>query len=392
MGNAVETVRDAVPTSRHARMLFSMVADRLGDAAYVESFNEETQLALFTRKENDYVPWPRLRVDLRGRMSHVKTIVGPAEPPPPKGRKRNLRNLGPGEVVVHDGPESITVTYGDDGRCVEASESRNPLPAVASAMSGGAGGPTERLAEFVAALDHGPAVVHMPVPLPGILRGVWATGRRAIRHALFHDKVPHDARWVAADGYDGAALAWGATRDEALTRWREEVERLRPAPREKAKPVDPPPGAFPLKVARADGERPEPAPENTPAAVVRLDPPPAGPCPFGAWTRVLGDYGEVVSAARRGDVAGFTMIGEPLMEKLGKDGLERLDEILAQAPPQRDQWSREYNSVTTFFEVAGDPPAARPCEGSHGDAFDPDRLRAELVRQWVVRQRWRDLE
>ena len=413
----VRLVRDAMPTSRHAAMFFRMVQDLLGRDAYVESADDGKRLVLFRRArsgETDYVPWPLVSFGIGGRLSHIVMLRGPEEGSPPPAQERRpprVRNLGPGEVMVHDGPDSITVSYGEDGCWFETSRSANPraLAGVVAALEPRTarvvGLAVELLAEYVAGLDperHGPATVIMPVCLPGALRGVYGQGLRAIRHALFHGRVPDDARWVATDGYDGIALAWGDSRNEVLERWRNEVERLRPVPRRRKESQQPeaPPGAITISAPRADGERPEPAPKNTPAVVVPLEPLPRGEPPFGAWTRLLGRYGATAPAGLRRDVAGFTLVGDKLLETLGPNGLARLDEALAQVPPLPDfpEISRpgiERNSRTTFYRIGDEQdglPAATIDESVQCAEFDPGLLDADIARRRIVRHRWRDLE
>jgi hypothetical protein len=404
VGDAVQAVRDAVPTSRHARLLFSMVEDLLGDSGYVESTKGGVERRLYARDGQDYVPWPVLSLNTEGRIGHVVMIRGPEEPPAPQGRERRLRNLSAGEIIVHDSAESVTVTYGEDGRWFETASTDEPLLWVEEGLAAERGGPTERFAAYVAGLRRKPPTLRMPVPLPGALQGAWVTGRRGIRHALFHGRVPDDAAWVAADGYDGIALGWGATREEALEHWRGEVERLQPrppAPREPSGP--PPPGGFTVRTARADGETPEPAPGNTPAAVVELRPLPSFKSPCGAWTRLLGDYGECIPALLHQDVAGFTLVGYALAAVLatvpGGGGLADLegilDEIPALSPDARVAPHRDYNCVLTIYEIlerGTHELAPRACESMRSDGFDPGVLDPRRLLWQVVRQRWRDLE
>jgi hypothetical protein len=57
---------------------------------------------------------------------------------------------------------------------------------------------------------------------------------------LFEGTVPTTARWLAADGFAGTALGWGATRQEAEAAWQAEVGRVRPkAPEMTHKPASP---------------------------------------------------------------------------------------------------------------------------------------------------------
>jgi len=408
----VRLVRDAVPTSRHATMLFRMIEQLLGEEGHVESANGGTRLALFRRARSgpaDYVPWPLVSLSIGGQLSQVVPLWGSEDWRPPPAQDRDpprLRNLGPGQLIVHDGPESITVTYGDDGCWFETTRSADPraLAGVVEALEPRTARPVELVADFVAGFDperHGPATVHMPVCLSCALRWVSDRGLRAIRRALFHGRLPDDARWVAVDGYVGVAFAWGDSREDVLESWRQEVERLRPTPpvRKKSQQPEAHPDTIKCAVPRSDGVTPEPAPENTPAVVVSLDPLPRADPPFGAWTRLLGLYGATAPAALRRDVAGFTLVGDEVLERLGPNGLARLDEALAQVPPPdiRTMSDVERNSCTTFYRIGDERdedglPAASVSGVAQSDEFDPGTLDAETARSRVVRHRWRDLE
>ncbi len=217
----------------------------------------------------------------------------PLEPPPRPGRVPKLRNLGPGEVVIHDGPQSATITYGDDGRWKEVTRGgpKDTLWGVIAALAKKSANPVELVAEFIAGLDvaqHGPGRVHLPVRLPGGVQGVWNCGLFALREALFDGRVPGNARWAAADGCVGKAIAWGGSPEEAMAAWRTEVERTRPFPPEPETPPTPPPeesarttsdpaaGTFgvsmTLRGPSSDVAMPEPSVANTPAVLIELGP------------------------------------------------------------------------------------------------------------------------
>ena len=102
----VRAIRDAIPTSRHAKMLFDMVVQLVGDKAVVETAGGKTQYVLFRRDApgaESVVPWPLLQLGVAGRLSVVVPLVGPATAPPRAGDPPRLRGLGPGEVVIRDG-------------------------------------------------------------------------------------------------------------------------------------------------------------------------------------------------------------------------------------------------------------------------------------------------
>ena len=313
---AVHAVRDALPMRRHAEMLFEMVADLLGGEAWIETWNGETTRRLFRRESPGspwFPPWPLLSVTRGGRTGPSPAMTGVPgvyeEPRPRPGPAPRLRDLGPGELDIHDGPHRVTVSYGGDGRWFECSRSVSPeaLAGAVPALAAKTGPPVEILAAFLAGLDvarHGPGRVHLPVALPGGLQGTWLCGLFAIREALFRGRVPRSARWVAADGWTGAALTWGGTREAALDAWRAEVERVRPFPPRPEEPAEPPPepsmeqsfegNRFHLRMTlrgpTSDVPWLEPTPENSPAALVPIGDLPGGPPALGAWTWLVGSF------------------------------------------------------------------------------------------------------
>jgi len=205
--DAVRAIRDAVPTSRHAKMLFDMVVELPGPRAVVETAGGKTQYAVFCREAPDsasVVPWPLLRLGVRGRLSTVIPLIGPAEPPPRPGSPPKLRNLGPGEIVLHDGPHSVTITYGDDGRWMETSRSEDPatLARVLSALARGTARPVELLAESVASIDlarHGPGRALCPEPVPSVQRpGTAGSSRSATRSSTAGFRPRRAGPWPTA--------------------------------------------------------------------------------------------------------------------------------------------------------------------------------------------------
>ena len=321
-------------TRVHAEMLFDVVAARLGGAAWVETCNGGTRRFLFRRAApgSTVVPWPLVTLDLRGRVGLVVTIAGPeGEPPPRTGRVPKLRNLGPGEVTLHDGGESVTVTYGDDGRWKECTRGGPPsvLHGVLDALAPKSAMPAELVAAFVTGLDvarHGPGRVHLPAPLPGGAVGAWGRGLSALREALFEARIPWDARWVAVDGFVGTAVAWGGTGEAALAAWKETVEWVKPRPPTPRAPPAPSPeegvevasdpegGGFGVAVTMrgpsSDVEMPEASPETTPAVLVPLPPRPERDPPLGEWRRLVGGKGATGVFALRRDEGGFTLVDE----------------------------------------------------------------------------------
>ncbi len=335
---STHAIRDAIPTRAHAEMLFAMVVDLLGDEAWVETWNGETTRTLFRRESpgsNWIVPWPLLSVTRGGREGPppiLTAVPGVYEEPKQRpGPAPKIRGLGPGQVTLHDGPQHVNVCYGGDGRWFECSVSSPPQEALAGvvpALAAKTASPTEIVASFMAALDlgrHGPGRIRAPVALPHGVQAVWNCGLFAIRDALFEDRAPAGACWVAADGWTGRAIAFGATRDEAMDAWRTTVVRGRPFPETPKPPEEPLPEpsvdqsfdgeSFAVHVTMrgpsSDVPWVETTLETSPAAAFQLPDAPDNPPGFGAYTRLVDAYGNLRLALIRREPRGFTLVGVP---------------------------------------------------------------------------------
>jgi len=403
----LKAIRDAVPTSRHGSMLFDMVRDHLGGRAHVETAAGGAQRLLFARERPGsevILPWPVAGHSAKGRLSVV--FPPPDDDRPRPGRAPNLRGLGPGEIVVHDGATHVTVTYGADGRAIEmAAHDPGGWAAAVAALGSGGARPVELFAGYIAVLDfarHGPGRLHLPVPLPGGVDGAWLTGLAALREALFDEQVPPAARWAVADGYEGTALAWGTTREEALEAWRAEVARRRPRPAPAVEPEDPEDdlfessgdefrARFTLRAPPSDVPQPDPTPENTPAAIVPLRPPPETAPPAGCWAPLLDRFGNLTYAAVRHRPDGFWIVGPGAAERVDLDDVERL---IAEAP--RPPWPDASPEVEAprppanydLAWYARDGDAFRYAGGSRGEAFTPASLDGGFVHDLVGRLRY----
>lgn len=422
---AVHALRDAVPTRAHAEMLFGQVVDLLGDAASVESWNGESTRTLYRREAPGsrwVLPWPLLSVTRGGREgpSPILTAIPGVylEPKVRPGPAPRVRGLGPGQIEIHDGPHRIAVTYGADGRWFECScsDAKEALAGIVPALAARNAAAVELVASFVAALDvarHGPGRVHLPVPLPGGAQGVWNCGLFAIRDALFAGRVPPDARWVAADGWTGRALAWGATREAAIDAWRGELARVRPFPEKPKAPEEPLPepsveqtfedGRFSFRATlrgpSSDVPSVEPTLENSPAAVLPLGELPASLPSLGMWTRLVGSRGAVHFAALRRDRDGFTMVGDRVLDTIPHGELDaRLDAADREwdarpipqferppgfpEPPPTDCEVRHYRLLDEKTGAATKPSVGSSgrSTGFHARGLDGDRIRMQAVR------------
>ncbi len=402
-------IRGTLATSRHASMLFDMVVDALGELAYVETLAGATRKVLFRREGSALIPWPLLELDVRGRISTVVPLAGPPgasfDPPPRPGQAPRLRGLGPGEIVLHDGPATLTVTFGADGRWCETSHGP-PFGGVLDALRDDIASPVERLALYLARRDpgrHGPGRLHCPAPLPSV-RSAWCCGRGAIREALHEGSVPAAARWAVVDAYRGEALAFGDDLAGTLEKWRAACARSLPLPPEPVAPPPPPPEApegviaIVAHGAPPDVAWPEPGLERTPFVVLPLEPLRQSAQRLWSPVRMLGGRGGTVHGLLRLDADGFTLVGEELADLIE---LDHLDGTLAQVrqfePPGveqiRSQWptgNPPYDSHCTVYRLI-DERTHRPVtpaeEGSSrgygfsGRSLDGDHLRFRVLRQ-----------
>ncbi len=414
-----DAIGAALPTNRHAILLFEMVVEALGERAAVETVAGRTRRLLFCREapgSASVIPWPLLKLDTVGRSSIVIPLFGPeGEAPPRPGKAPRLHGLGPGEILLHDGPHSITVTYGDDGRWFEKTRSESPdaLVGALAALADGTAQPVELLARYMAGLDiarHGPCRLLLPAPVPSI-EGARNCGLFAIRDALFEGRIPGAARCAVADAFDGSALAWGETPQEALAAWRKEVLRLKPHPPRAPPPAAPRreqgtagerPGEFTITGSSPDIGWPDATPENTPAVLIPLAPQARSPWRGASVMRLLGGFGGTVQALMRRDADGFTLVGDGLLGLVDPDDLDGLLDgarhfehpAIAQA---REAWLGDrppYDTHTVVYRLVDDRTLrpVRPCEesssrgyGFKGRALDGDRLRLRVVRQRTTR-------
>lgn len=358
-------LREALPTTAAARACFDEVVRLLGDRAFVQTGGEGRSRALFVKAragDAALVPWPLLTFVL------ADPATLDAAEMPSEGLVEGFREVSggffsfgafhpvPGQFQIHDGPLALGVEFDRAGHrtCSTEPAEREAFADLGAALAGPAEGRSARLAHHLASLDlgrHGPARVLYPHPVPSGIEGVWNVGRHALRAALAARRTPPGSFWAVADGLVGRALAFGASREEALDAWRREVERVRPTlpppANPSAEPLPPPyevpdPEApfDPSEPAEAEIHRiqfvgrgwdappPDPSPEAVPAVVVRVAPLPAAPPPRGTWTRWLGEHGATHFAVRWADARGATYVGEALLRLVDLETLDRhLDEL-----------------------------------------------------------------
>jgi hypothetical protein len=424
-------LRAALPTSRHADMLFDMVVHVLGEEALVYTSPNGKMRRVFRSTDllaGYVVPWPLLTLSSEPqRIVDLFTLGLPTvEVPERDAVAPKLRGLKPGHVIVHDGPNAQQIFYREDGLWKETVRTgpSGAMSALLEALRGDGRAPAERVADYVVANDigrHGPGRLHWPAPLPGGPEAAWSRGLRMLRAGLHEHKLPSTPGWLVADGYDGSATAAAPSQEEALSRWQEAVRRRQPRPPQATPPApfdgDLPPAAEPWATGSLEGGSwqvegddapktppapswPEPAPSNTPFLLVSLEPCPWPDHPWGSWVRMLGPHGESVFALRRSEPAGFTLVGQDVVPLLD---LERLEETLegidAAMPPllhrEGEEWKGEpeYASAAATYRVtqegAGGPAHLALAQWSSGDRFDAYAfLDGSRLRDHVFRQRW----
>ncbi|KAF0246851.1 MAG: hypothetical protein FD180_381 [Planctomycetota bacterium] len=403
----VLALRDALPTRVHAEMLFEQAADLLGASGWVENWAGGTRRVLFRRDPSgDVVPWPVVTLRLVGSEDFEIEGAGEAPPRPERyGRAPNLHGLGPGDIQIHDGKESYSIRYDDDGRYFETSapHSRDLLAGIPAALARRTAQPLEILSEVLAGLDpgrHGPARLAVPKPFPCGITDLWNKGLRALRQAVFDGSVPAGTACAVADGLTGDAVAWGASREEALVAWRVRVADVRPWPsRTEAAPGIPGEEAWKEKAPTGlDAPMPKRVPENIPAAILRLETPPAPSIP-GDWKRLLADNGAVVPVLARPDPNGFTLIGDRAAAAIPPgeiDGrLARAGAASRRAFPQRHEYPEELPpkacTVTTYRlvdEATGKPIEPERETEAQSPEFQIAGVNGERLRWGALRLRW----
>lgn len=375
---ATKLLATHLPTSRHAAMLFDMLVDHLGELAVVDTSGGGRLRKLHRREgpgSESITPWTEMSLSLGGHTSILLPLTEAdtwgSGAPDDEAVPSKLRGLQPAELALRDGGQHISFRYGDDGRLNDRSLNDlvpGRLEGVVDALATRAAQPVELVAAYLASIvphRHGPGRVRMPVRMPAGVEGVWNVGLFGARRALFSGRVPASARFLVVDGVAGAAVGWGATREEAITAFEAEVRRAQPRPSREAhhatddyddegnllargepflppvpddaprnplggiaridepsfeaQPFDPNRDSesdrFDLGTYRFHGPIPDvPMPrftlETTPSVVLPLDPSPAAAPPLGTWIRLLGARGDTRHAARIDTPRGFTLLGE----------------------------------------------------------------------------------
>ena len=275
-----------------------------------------------------------------------------------------------------------------------------------------------------------PARVRTPVPIPFGPHGAWQRALPKIREALWEQRIPAAARFVVADGYIGAAIAHGTTREEALASWQEQVQTIEPLSPDRwnvrALP-EPPPVERPPRIDLGDGTTllhlglfkveipPTPTDlawprrlEDTPAVLLPLPelpevPPSFRAAGFARTMRLCGALGQISHVLCREDPEGMTLVGEAILDLIDPATLDAaLDASDAPArerwkdvPPEQqahNPWRAPERCVPYLFwdsaRQAPMPPMLPPPTGdAQAGGLSPQALDGDSMKWLVVR--WR---
>lgn len=339
----VEALRRALPTSRHAEMVFEGLLHRLGDAAVVETSAGGSRVRVFRRDRDApswIVPWPLLRLSRGQRLDFVMGQGPPTQETPDarEGPALRLRGVGPGEIEIFDGVSRFTATFGQDGRLAETARSASlgTFAGVVDALRGAAAFATDTLVDFILDLDGGragPGRVDRPAPLYAGVDGSWEAATRFVRDRMFErSDAAEPPAWICVDAVSGSAVGFGATREQASEACRVEIRRVLPRP----VPPTPPPeiseealanlglpgGPFLISAPKNDAPEIEPRPETTPIAAFQFVAPPTHAPPYGVWTYVVEErgLGRAAVFVRRPD--GFLIVAAGVAAACPLDVLE----------------------------------------------------------------------
>ena len=423
--NPAVFLRTVLSTTKRAGAFLDLLVDRLQGRALSIDRDEGRSRQVFVSEEGGVVPWPIATLAITAPdvldAHEADADAEPEEswkasPAPGEGRFIPLTFRPVAATLgLGDGETRLCVNYGRDTRAVDVV---GPLDAamfasIEAALAAGNDSRLELLAAWVAGLEvgrYGPARVVVPRPTARPPQGAWVIGRSGIRRAIAAGRAPVAASWAVADGVAGTAVAFGATRDEALASWREVVARVRPTP--PPPPPQPEPGTTfePTSWApereglhvelrgRADaaGEVPfDGSPAAIPAAVVPLSAARDDASVGGAWERFLGDRGATEYALRVPRGRGYQLVGEALAGKVdlaSLDGARRRAQRGGPGPELRKAWAArsgvELTTSIRWFRCV-DAATGAPCPptvqlSAQTPAFDAATFDADALRHSIV--------
>lgn len=408
----IDKVKRAIPTNRHAELLFDSTLSQLGERAFVVSADEGRQRTIYRREDPGslwVVPSPLMKLTLgrRGSFVGVPGDITDRVPEESDAAPSRLRNLQGGEIEILGDEGDFCVTYAEDGQACETSRSGDEtVTMLARAIEAGGGNPAELLARAVASRDttaEAPGRVRFHEGGSVGLAGAWRIGLAAMRRALFAgNKTP---AWIAADGYAGEALGFGPTRDEAVNACRSQIEILKPSlPEPKPMPELTPEfieemggGDLQMISAPAEDRTIEPAtPQNTPISLTRVGAPAVHVAGDGRDVSLLDERGRSFGATAIEEENGLTVIGHGVRERIDLEHLEARIDVAISAWEERrgpeSPWPSSLPPLRSKIWVLDLAPDGDLSVGSSSatatfdaGALDGVRLHTRVLRQ--VRQR-----
>ena len=409
--SAISAIRKAIPTSRHAEVLFDSLVTALGQQAALVSANDGQRRTIYRREgasSSWVVPWPLLTLSLgrRGSFVGVPGQISDEVPEESDSSPSRLRNLQGGEIEFFTPTGRFAITYAADGLACETSRSCDEdAEELARALASEGGQALDRLVACLIERDvlaEASGRLWFPERSPVALTTAWRVGLRAMRRMLFDDRRELLGPWIAADGSAGVALGRGELRQDAFASCLSEVERERPAPptsrtvpelsaevlAEMGLDRD---GLQTISAPTDDRAPGEPIPENTPVAATRLDACPEGPDDSSRAVPLLDDRGRSTWARVADLPDGHLIVGGGLKREID------LDALLGQIDAAISDWRERTGSEPTWPE--GLPPLRsrswsllldadgklRVQGSSASPVFDPGDLDGASINEAILR-------
>ncbi len=338
-------VAAALPTSRHAGLLFDAVAESVGEAGLVIVSDGGRRRSLHLRDPRGdgwIVPWPLVDLGDGQRLTSTNELtllqlLGPhasSDSDESSLPGRPMRGLRRGEILFGEEPTIVNATFSDEGmRILPGPASVPPLvrsddPARVAELvrrlqpvePSGTGTPTERLASCIARLDPGrdnPGRLRWVDSMSAPPSMVWMFGLMGLRGSLWNGSAAPGAGWLLPSG----KLA-DEEDDEAVD--------------EDGDPMPSWGGLEPRAMAQVPAQRPD---SEVPAGWRAVG--------FTRWVRMMGFRGRIVHALVRGALPiPITIVGERLVSTLDP---RELDAML--------EWVHVEAGLPPLANGAGPPPS-----------------------------------
>ncbi|MCB9833577.1 MAG: hypothetical protein H6807_13995 [Planctomycetes bacterium] len=401
-----DTVKKAIPTSRHAELLFDLVLDYLQEGAFVVSADQGSDRTIYLRDETGswIAPWPLLKLTLgrRGSFVGIPGELSNEVPGESGAAPSRLKNLQGGEIEIYGAEGRFAITYASDGQACETSRSGDEtVAALARALDVGGGNPVDLLALFIASRNapaEAPGRVRLTEGAAVGLMMAWRTGLAAMRRALFFTSASKQGTWIAADGYAGTAIGTGATRKEAVEACREQVRLLGPVPPEPRRQPELSAEVLAemgfgdaqlISTPAEDRERGAATIENTPIVMTSV---PAVSEMGGRSVVLLDEKGRGYGASVFEREGGLTIIEHGVIDQVDLEGLEeQIEAAIVEWNERRGpepSWPEglpPLRSKSWMLDV-GPGGELRVCGSSATPEFDPGALDGAQLHERGLRQ------